>query len=400
LTSGWISRGATGAPNYGEFVADSEVTAAIEQRPDSLLAVEMPHCTPESVRLGRGFGESLPAAAAHLDRLRGDGVLQPVTDVVAPYRILTSEGPALGVFCMVDTGQISSSADEPGRVIRNEDVFIEKVRQRVALTEEIQTLASAVVLLHTNTQVSLHSYLSGLIDSLGTPDVADVDGHGNTHEVWLLEAGDERDRLLELAGAGELIVADGNHRSLAAQLGKLPRFLAAITTGESVKIRAYHRLVRDLGAASFDDLLEGLGRAGIGVADPPAGEGWAAPMEPGTVVLRAPGRSARLTLPAARDGRTSVDAMDHAVIERELFGRVLGLDAEDKRITYVSGGYPTSWLMAEVKSGRAAMVVLMAPVRIDDFIAVTNARQRLPRKSTWFTPKPRAGLVLAAVDED
>ncbi|MGH3429611.1 MAG: hypothetical protein ACRD3Q_00220, partial [Terriglobales bacterium] len=104
--------------------------------------------------------------------------------------------------------------------------------------------------------------------------------------------------------------------------------------------------------------------------------------------------------PVARDGQIAGAAMDHAVIERELFGRVLGLEAEDSRITYVGGGYPTSRLVDEVESGRAAMTVFMAPIRIDDFIAVTHARQRLPRKSTWFTPKVRAGLVLAAVDKD
>jgi uncharacterized protein (DUF1015 family) len=32
---------------------------------------------------------------------------------------------------------------------------------------------------------------------------------------------------------------------------------------------------------------------------------------------------------------------------------------------------------------------------VADFVAVNLARLKLPRKSTWFTPKARAGLVLA-----
>ena len=41
------------------------------------------------------------------------------------------------------------------------------------------------------------------------------------------------------------------------------------------------------------------------------------------------------------------------------------------------------------------LAVLIAPVTVEDFVAVNLARQKLPRKSTWFTPKARAGLVLA-----
>jgi uncharacterized protein (DUF1015 family) len=38
--------------------------------------------------------------------------------------------------------------------------------------------------------------------------------------------------------------------------------------------------------------------------------------------------------------------------------------------------------------------VLIPPVTVDDFVAVNLARRKLPRKSTWFTPKARAGLVV------
>ena len=53
---------------------------------------------------------------------------------------------------MVDTDQISTSADEPGLVIRNEDVFIDKVRERVALAESTGHLLSPVLLLQTATR--------------------------------------------------------------------------------------------------------------------------------------------------------------------------------------------------------------------------------------------------------
>jgi uncharacterized protein (DUF1015 family) len=61
----------------------------------------------------------------------------------------------------------------------------------------------------------------------------------------------------------------------------------------------------------------------------------------------------------------------------------------------VGGDYPPEWLAGEVDAGRAELAILIAPVTVADFVAVNLARLKLPRKSTWFTPKARAGLVLA-----
>jgi uncharacterized protein (DUF1015 family) len=112
--------------------------------------------------------------------------------------------------------------------------------------------------------------------------------------------------------------------------------------------------------------------------------------------LYAGGQSLAVTLP--RSAATVVDNLDHALVERVLLRGTLGLDPGDKRISYVGGDYPAEWLRGEVDAGRAELAVLIAGVTVDDFVAVNLARQKLPRKSTWFTPKARAGLVLAQLD--
>jgi len=90
-----------------------------------------------------------------------------------------------------------------------------------------------------------------------------------------------------------------------------------------------------------------------------------------------------------------VENLDHALVERVLLREALGLDPGDKRITYVGGDYPAGWLAGEVDAARAELAILIAPVSVADFVAVNLARLKMPRKSTWFTPKARAGLVLA-----
>jgi uncharacterized protein (DUF1015 family) len=249
-------------------------------------------------------------------------------------------------------------------------VFEEKVRERVALAAATGHLLSPVLLLRHDPQ--LHAALAAACRD--EPATSDVDHAGRTHELWPLPPGPAADRLCALAGGGELVVADGNHRSLAAQTGALPRFLAVVTTPESVTIEPYHRLVTELPPA----------------AELPPGEPveWRDALPPrGTVYLYRRGRARAVTLPG--------EDLDHALVERWLLRGALGLDPGDKRVVYVGGDYPTSWLHAEVDAGRAELAIVIAPVSVDDFLAVNLARRKMPRKSTWFTPKARAGLVLA-----
>ncbi|MEV2242189.1 DUF1015 family protein [Micromonospora sp. NPDC049891] len=393
ITRAWITTGGTGAQNYDEFADDAEITAIIEANPHSALGIEMPHKAPES--LGRSFAEALPDAVSRLAEAKADGSYTPAEQVVVLYRISApGEETAYGLFAMVDTDQISTRADEPGLVIRNEDVFIAKVRERVALAEALGHLLSPVLLLQTGRGDELHAALAAATDAAGAPAATDTDQAGRTHAIWLVGPGRQQDDLTALAGGGELVVADGNHRSLAAQTGGMSRFLAVVTTPASVAIRPYNRLVSEL-TTTPEELLERLTAAGarITALDGPA----EVPAAGGTVVLQLPDQAYAVTLPHTGAGR--LENLDHALVERMLLRDALGLDPGDKRITYVGGDYPASWLTGEVEAGRAELAVLIAPVTVDDFVAVNLAREKMPRKSTWFTPKARGGLVVAELPD-
>jgi uncharacterized protein (DUF1015 family) len=397
ISRAWITTGGTGAQNYDEFADDAEITDIIRANPHSALAIEMPHLVPDSPT--QDFVASLPDAATRLAAERADGHYVPAEQVVVLYRI-TAPGaaPSYGLWAMVDTDQISTGADEPGLVIRNEDVFLRKVRERVALADALKMLLSPVLLLQTARGDELHAALARAIDAAGVPAASDVDPAGRTHEVWTVPPGPLQDELTALAGGGELIVADGNHRSLAAQTGGLPRFLAVVTTPASVAIQPYNRLISELPIRP-DDMVSRLIDAGAGLKqlDRPADIPAKGAVEAFALQRSLDGASFALQLPA-EPGVPDVENLDHARVERVLFQQVLGLDPADKRIAYVGGDYPAAWLRDEVASGRSELAVFIAPVTVDDFVAVNLARQKLPRKSTWFTPKARAGLVLAELD--
>ncbi|WP_026929272.1 DUF1015 family protein [Glycomyces tenuis] len=390
IPQAWLSTGETAAKNYDEFPDETEITRIVEANPASVLGVEMPAHTPEAVAAGLSFEQALPAAAERLAALKEAGRFASFGDVAVAYRISGGAEPvAYGVFCMVDTAEISSAADEPGKVIRNEDVFIEKVKQRNELNQQLRHLLSPVLLLQSSRGDELHAAVAEAVAGAGEPVASDVDEAGRTHEIWAI-GGDEGLALAALAGDGDLIVADGNHRSLAAQVGELDRFLAVVTTPQSVAIRPYHRLVAGL-PGSASQLVEQIAQIGAEVTQ--VGGPPETPAVGGTVVAYGQGRTWEITF-ADTEGSV-VDRLDHTRVEQEVLGGLLGWDAGDKRITYVGGDYPASWLVEQVDAGKADLAILIAPVTVEDFIDVNLQRLKMPRKSTWFVPKARAGLAIA-----
>ncbi|MBI2293442.1 MAG: DUF1015 family protein, partial [Betaproteobacteria bacterium] len=70
----------------------------------------------------------------------------------------------------------------------------------------------------------------------------------------------------------------------------------------------------------------------------------------------------------------------------------------DKRIDYVGGIRGLAELEKRVNSGGMAAAFALNPTRMDDLIAVADAGEVMPTKSTWFEPKLADGLVSHVLD--
>jgi uncharacterized protein (DUF1015 family) len=66
----------------------------------------------------------------------------------------------------------------------------------------------------------------------------------------------------------------------------------------------------------------------------------------------------------------------------------------DKRIDFVGGAGGTAALEELVRTGRAAVAFSLYPVSVSDLMAVSDAGDIMPPKSTWFEPKLRDGLLI------
>jgi uncharacterized protein (DUF1015 family) len=380
IAKGWVSTtGETGAQNYDEFADDAEITGIVEVNPRSMLAVEMAHCTPEMLAEGADRERSLRYGAERLQRLKDGGLLAQARDFVVAYEIDAPTGRQLGIGLMAPTAEIWDAARNPsGRIIRNEDVFPEKVEYYADVIRAVRHLPSAVMLAAPDAEGSVRGAVQEVVRSR-PPTVTSRDQHGNEHRIRVVSDPAERARLLASLDGKELLVADGNHRSRASEHAGLDAFFAVVLSAETMHIDEYHRGFRELGM-SDDEFLARVRETGFDVG------------ETGTIELYSRGGRSGLTPRVER--RQPPETLEHQLVEERIIRGVLGWDPSDHRIVYVGGDYGRDYLAAEVEAGRFHVALGMPAVTMDDFIAVNERRLKMPRKSTWFTPKLRAGLVV------
>src|SRR5262249_28084117 len=91
-----------------------------------------------------------------------------------------------------------------------------------------------------------------------------------------------------------------------------------------------------------------------------------------------------------------IASLDVSVLQEHLLAPVLGIAdvRTDKRIDFVGGARGTPALEQLVDSGKAAVAFSLYPVSVADLMAVADAGEITPPKSTWFEPKLRDGLLI------
>ncbi len=233
---------------------------------------------------------------------------------------------------------------------------------------------------------------------------------GVRHVVWRIE--DTRP-WSELFGTVPVAyVADGHHRSASAwRAGReLQRanpahhgneeynwFLAVLFPSDQLRILPYNRLVRDLGGQTPAQVLDRLREVGtVGAAESPV------PPRAGTVCVYLDGRWHLLEFDPARiDAADPIGSLDVSLLQDLVLGPVLGVGdpRTDERVDFVGGIRGSEALERRVDAGDAAIAFSMHPTTLDQLMAVSDAGQVMPPKSTWFEPKLRSGLFVHTLDQ-
>jgi uncharacterized protein (DUF1015 family) len=226
---------------------------------------------------------------------------------------------------------------------------------------------------------------------------------GVRHTVWrIADAGPFLEAFRSVPHA---YVADGHHRSASAwragrELRNAPAqhrgdgeynwFLAVLFPAEQLRILPYNRVVRDLAGQGPGKVLARLAHVGhVTVTDDPM------PVKPGTFCFVLLNEWYRLELDERTIDRADpIASLDVSLLQDRVLGPILGIGdpRTDKRIDFVGGIRGPAELERRVRSGEMAIGFSLYPTTLDQLMAVSDAGQVMPPKSTWFEPKLRSGL--------
>jgi uncharacterized protein (DUF1015 family) len=280
--------------------------------------------------------------------------------------------------------------------------------------KHINTLSAQVgpVFLTYRAQAEIDALITDVMAT--SPEFDFVADDGNRHVLWVVM---EDATVAAIQAAFDkvdcLYVADGHHRSAAAQRVKELRrannpqhtgeesynyFSTVIFPDNQMQILDYNRVVKDLNGLSAEVFLAKI-QERFKVQENTAGA-----VKPGKehefsmflggkwYVLEA--------LPSLWQENDPVKSLDVSILQDNLLSPLLGIDdpRRDKRIDFVGGIRGLPELERRVRSGECQVAFALYPTSIKSLMAIADAGEVMPPKSTWFEPKLKSGLFVHILD--
>ena len=385
-------------------VIDAAGVAALEQASDvNVVRLILP-------RDEASEGDRYLRASRTLERWRSDGVLRPDPEpALYVYEQASATHAQRGLL-----GALALSPPEDGIVLPHENTMSGTVSDRLALYTAVGADLEPIFLLYGGGGAA-----SAAVAAVSpTPPLLDMTlADGLRHRLWALTDPVQLAAIAEDLHGRTAVIADGHHRyatylqrqeaARAAGRGRGPWDFGLTFLVDSAafgpEVHPIHRVVpgveafelarRTAGAMRAHDLDGGDLESALGAL---AAAGAAGPAfllvsgDGGTVRLLTEPDAARLAeaLPAERSDAWR--GLDVSVLHHYLVERVWGLVDDTETVRY-EHDVEAAVAAAAASDGTA---VLLNPTPVEAVTAVASGGERMPRKSTLFTPKPRTGLVL------
>lgn len=225
--------------------------------------------------------------------------------------------------------------------------------------------------------------------------------HDVHHRVWLV---DDQELLKMISQQFEtvdaLYIADGHHRTESAvKVGlqkresgensmESERFLSILFPENELAIWEYNRVLRyPVPENFFDALSEHFTIAQTNEKKP---------AQSGTIHLYVDHQWWALTIKPASIPTDTVGRLDVSLLQTYVLETIFGIKdiRTDKGIDFVGGIRGPQELERLVDSGDWSLAFSMYPTQMHDLLAVADAGEIMPPKSTWFEPKLLSGLFL------
>ncbi len=391
------------APPY-DVMNEAEARAMVQGRPWSFLHISRPE-----VDLPEGTDPYAPEVYAkgreNLERMIAEGILQrDERPSFYVYRLTMGDHVQTGLV-----GAASVEAYDADRIKKHEFTRPVKEDDRVRNIDTLGAQTGPVFLVY-RADEEIDRILAEVAQ--GEPDIDVTAADGVRHQLWAVSDPETVRRLTEAFDRLDaLYVADGHHRSAAASRVAAARraanpnhtgeesynyFLSVIFPHDQMQILDYNRVVKDLNGLTPEEFVARLTDAfTVTPSDQPV-----KPSQPGEFGMYLRGQWYKLNIKPERIPEDPVARLDVSLLQDNLIGPLLGIDnpRTDDRIDFVGGIRGLGELEKRVDSGDWAVAFSLHPTSMEDLMAVADAGEVMPPKSTWFEPKLADGLVSHVLD--
>jgi uncharacterized protein (DUF1015 family) len=375
------------APPY-DVIESAERVRLASRHPANSVLVELPE--PDLID---GI-DRYQMASQLLAKWRAAEILVPdARPSLYPYRTTAQDG-------RTSTGIIGAlGLSIPGKdsdILPHERTLPKPKSDRLDLLRATQTNLSPIW------GLSMTPGLTATFAPVGEPLADAFDDDGVRHQIWVLDDPEAIAAVTTAVGASPVIIADGHHRyetALAYQWerqkqnnsapGGYDLVMALITelSEDQLQVGPIHRTVSGLPVGTdlpeiFTEWFD-VARAG--------------PIDERTVGALGDSQAMALLTPEGA----------YLLSPRSESYESIGSDLDSSLIAAVFEHLPEhhsvhrhTWreALAVVTSGEAQAAVLLRPVRVDQIAEWAEARRRMPPKTTYFSPKPRTGMVFRTLD--
>ena len=386
------------APPY-DVLNTEEARVLAEGRPWSFLHISKPE-----IDLPPGTDPYAPQvyakAAENLKKMLDAGVLkQDDQACYYAYRLIMGEHVQVGLVAAASVADYDTN-----RIRKHEFTRPDKEDDRVRQVDALNAQTGPVLLAYPH-QPEVDSILAAATQQ--APDADGVAESGVRHTLWVIRDGSTIARLTELFDAmPALYIADGHHRSAAASRVCAARkaanpghsgneaynyFLSVIFPHHQMRIMDYNRVIKDLNGLAEPEFMAKVAENFMIEMENAAVK----PARAGEFGLYLNGRWMRLTIRADLiPHQDPVARLDVSLLQNNLIAPILGIadPRRDKRIDFVGGIRGLAELEKRVDSGEMALAFSLHATSMEDLMAVADANEVMPPKSTWFEPKLADGL--------
>jgi uncharacterized protein (DUF1015 family) len=282
----------------------------------------------------------------------------------------------------------------------------DRVRQITALNAQ-----TGPVLLAYRSSAAVAKIIAAATANDPVYDLVADDGVG--HTLWVMDDATQINELTAIFDAMDaLYIADGHHRSASgSRVAKAKNQAAGTQPGENswdyflcvafphneTRILDYNRVLKNLNGHSPEELLEKIA-AKFKIAEV---EGLAKPAKPQQFGMYLDGKWYILDIDAELVPEDDpVARLDVSLLQDNLIAPLLGVTdpRTDDNIDFVGGIRGLEELQRRVDSGEMQIAFALYPTSMEALMAVADANEVMPPKSTWFEPKLADGLVSHVLD--